>query len=55
MSYELVCLKTDITLPFKSNELVLTPPEPDKLIGFLKEMEFKTLTQRIAKSLDVSP
>ena len=55
MSYELVCLKTDITLPFKSTELVLTPPEPDKLIGFLKEMEFKTLTQRIAKSLDVSP
>ncbi len=55
MSYELVCLKTDITLPVKSNELVLTPPEPDKLIGFLKEMEFKTLTQRIAKSLDVSP
>lgn len=53
-SYKLVCLKKDVKLPFAPSELEIAPPKAEKLIGFLKEMEFKTLTNRIASAMEVN-
>jgi DNA polymerase-1 len=54
ISRELVMLRTDTPLPIDLNDMVLTPPEAKKLMGFLKAMEFNTLTQRVGKRYDLS-
>jgi DNA polymerase-1 len=54
ISRELVMLRTDTPLPIDLNDMVLTPPEAEKLMGFLKAMEFNTLTQRVGKRYDLS-
>ncbi|MEM7499125.1 MAG: DNA polymerase I, partial [Pseudomonadota bacterium] len=33
-----------------TDDFVLQPPDPGKLLDFLKEMEFRTLTQRVAEA-----
>ena len=54
ISRELVTLRTDTPLPIDLNDMGLTPPEAEKLMGFLKAMEFNTLTQRVGKRYDLS-
>src|SRR5690606_28271661 len=50
MSRELVRLKTDVPDVEPLDTLVLQPPNGPKLIGFLKAMEFTTLTRRVAEA-----
>ena len=54
ISRELVTLRTDIPLPVDMSEMGLTPPEAGMLMGFLKAMEFNTLTRRVSKRYDIN-
>jgi DNA polymerase-1 len=49
LSRELVRLRTDVPLELDLDALVLEPQNGPKLIGFLKTMEFTTLTRRVAE------
>ncbi|MEO1494033.1 MAG: DNA polymerase I [Pseudomonadota bacterium] len=51
VSRDLVTLKTDVPVLEQLGEFGLEAPDADKLLGFLTEMEFRTLTQRIAEAL----
>jgi DNA polymerase-1 len=51
LSRELVRLKQDVPVPVPIERLGLQEPDPDALLGFLREMEFTTLTKRIAEGL----
>jgi DNA polymerase I len=51
LSRELVLLKEDVGLEAPVDQLGVRDPEPDALLGFLREMEFGTLTKRIAEGL----
>ena len=53
ISKELVTLKNNVELPLPINQTILKDTEPEKLIGFLKEMEFKTLTEKKSRELNV--
>ncbi|MCP5072448.1 MAG: DNA polymerase I [Rhodobacteraceae bacterium] len=55
VSRELVTLKQDMALEVTFEELEVQEPEPDALLGFLAEMEFRTLSTRIAGKLGVEP
>lgn len=48
MSRALVTLKRDVTLPCAWEAMRLTLPDPAQLIGFLKAMEFSSVTKRVA-------
>ncbi|MEO0428338.1 MAG: DNA polymerase I [Pseudomonadota bacterium] len=50
VSKRLVTLDREVPDLEATDEFVLQPPNPDKLLGFLKEMEFRTLTQRVAEA-----
>ncbi len=52
LSRQLVELRTDAPIDMKLEELVLEPQNGPKLIGFLKAMEFTTLTRRVAEVCD---
>ena len=52
ISRELVTLKTDVPLDVDLDGLVLEPQDGPKLIGFLKAMEFTSLTRRVAEATD---
>lgn len=52
ISRELVTLKTDVPLDVPLDALVLEPQDGPRLIGFLKTMEFTTLTRRVAEATD---
>ena len=54
ISRELVTLRTDTPLPVDMGEMGLTPPEAGMLMGFLKAMEFNTLTRRVSKRYDIN-
>jgi DNA polymerase-1 len=49
---ELVTLKTDVPLEVDLDGLVLEPQNGPKLIGFLKALDFTTLTRRVAEATD---
>jgi DNA polymerase-1 len=49
VSRQLVELRTDVPIDMKLEDLVLEPQDGPKLIGFLKAMEFTTLTRRVAE------
>ncbi|NVM40151.1 DNA polymerase I [Ochrobactrum intermedium] len=49
---ELVTLKNDVPLDVDLDGLVLEPQNGPKLIGFLKAMEFTSLTRRVAEATD---
>jgi DNA polymerase-1 len=51
LSRELVRLKDDVPLTVPEERLGVQDPEPARLLGFLREMEFNTLTRRIAEKL----
>ena len=53
LSKRLVQLDCETPLDFTLDDLEIRDPDPDRLIGFLKEMEFRTLTNRIADKLGV--
>lgn len=51
LSKRLVQLDENTPLDFTLDDLEVQDPEPDTLLGFLAEMEFRTLTKRIADKL----
>ncbi len=55
VSRELVTLKTDAPLSVTLDELEIRDPVADDLLGFLAEMEFRTLSKRIADKMGVEP
>ena len=55
VSRELVTLKTDADIGVSLDELEVNEPDPTKILEFLSEMEFRTLTNRIAAKLGVNP
>jgi len=55
LSKKLVTLDCNTPLDFTLDDLELRDPEPEKLLGFLARMEFRTLTRRIADALGVEP
>ncbi len=55
LSRRLVALEENVPVPVPLDELGVPEPNPEKLVGFLKAMEFNTLTRRIAQMLHVDP
>ncbi|WP_424932448.1 DNA polymerase I [Amaricoccus macauensis] len=55
ISRELVTLKCDTPLDETLDELEVREPDPEKLLTFLAEMEFRTLSSRVASKFDVEP
>ncbi|SIS54056.1 DNA polymerase I [Roseivivax lentus] len=51
LSKKLVQLDCDMDLPFTLEDLEARDPDPDTLLGFLAEMEFRSLSKRIAEAL----
>ncbi len=54
ISRDLVKLKDDAPVPVSLDDLVITPPEADKLLKFLTDMEFRSITRRVAERLKVA-
>ena len=55
ISRELVRLKDDVPAEVPLEHLGVHDPQPPELLGFLREMEFNTLTRRIAEKLGAEP
>jgi DNA polymerase-1 len=55
ISRELVRLKDDVPDLIAADALGVQDPRPDVLLAFLQQMEFNTLTRRIAEALKVEP
>ena len=55
ISRQLVTLRTDVPLELDLDALVLEPQNGPKLIGFLKAMEFTSLTRRVADACGCDP
>ena len=55
ISKQLVKLKDDVPVEVPLAAFAVHKPDPEKLIGFLKGLEFTTLASRIAKDLGVDP
>ncbi|SNR38430.1 DNA polymerase I [Puniceibacterium sediminis] len=53
LSKKLVQLDCDTPLDFGLDDLEVKDPDPEVLLGFLAEMEFRTLTKRISDALHV--
>jgi len=53
LSRKLVLLDDKTPLDFTLDDLEVREPNPEKLLKFLTEMEFRTLTKRIAEALKV--
>ncbi len=53
LSKRLVQLDCEMTLDFTLDDLEVRDPEPDTLLGFLAEMELRTVTKRVADKLGV--
>jgi DNA polymerase-1 len=54
ISKVLVTLKDDVPVEVPLEELGVSDPEPGPLLAFLQEMEFRTLTTRVAQTMGVS-
>jgi len=55
ISKKLVTLDDHVPVPVPLSAFAVRKPDPEKLIGLLKGLEFTTLTSRIAKDLGVDP
>ncbi len=55
LSRELVKLDDHVPLHVTLDDLEVKPPDPEVLFDFLRRMEFRTLTKRVAKWLGVEP
>ena len=53
ISKRLVTLDTRAPLPWELDDLAVRAPEPEPLMAFLAQMEFRTLTRRVAEALKV--
>lgn len=53
LSRKLVELDCETPIDFTLEDLELREPDPDTLLGFLAEMEFRTLSKRVAEALGV--
>ena len=53
LSRQLVTLDCDTPLDFGLDELEVREPDPERLMAFLAEMEFRTLSRRIADKMGV--
>lgn len=53
MSKTLVQLDCEMELDFTLDDLEARDPDPDVLLGFLAEMEFRTIVKRMAEKLNV--
>ncbi|MGE5266131.1 MAG: DNA polymerase I [Deltaproteobacteria bacterium] len=53
ISHALVSLKDDVPEAVPVEQFGVRDPDPEELIGFLRRMEFNTLTRRIAEKLGV--
>ncbi len=53
LSKKLVTLRDDVPLPIPIQETTLRDIDANKLISFLKEMEFRTLTDKKSKELSI--
>ena len=53
LSRVLVSLKTDVPVPVPLADCRVVEPEPKVLIGFLRALEFTTLTRRVAEELGI--
>ena len=51
MSKRLVQLDCNMPLDFRLDDLEVRDPDPEVLLGFLAQMEFRTLSKRIAEAL----
>ncbi|MFD2739634.1 DNA polymerase I [Sulfitobacter aestuarii] len=51
LSRRLVLLDENTPLDFTLDDLEVRDPDPDRLLGFLAEMEFRTLSRRVAEVL----
>jgi len=51
VSRDLVTLKQDVPLPITIDQLGVQEPKAEQLLGFLQEMEFNTLTRKLAEAL----
>ena len=54
LSRDLVTLKCDTPVTVTLEELDLRAPDPMTLLGFLAEMEFRTLSKRVADKLNIA-
>ncbi len=54
ISRQLVTLKTDVPLEHELDEFGVIEPDAKHLIGFLKSLEFTSLTRRIAGDIDAN-
>jgi DNA polymerase I len=54
LSRDLVTLKDDTPLDVTLDDLVIRLPEADTIMGFLTQMEFRTLTKRVADKLGIA-
>ncbi|MEM9357147.1 MAG: DNA polymerase I [Pseudomonadota bacterium] len=55
ISRDLVRLKLDVPVTVTPEQMGVQEPQSDTLLGFLSEMEFSTLTRKIAESLEAEP
>ncbi|MCR9129636.1 MAG: DNA polymerase I [Alphaproteobacteria bacterium] len=55
ISKQLVTLKDDVPDVVSMEDFGTAEPEPDQLIGFLKSMEFRTITRRVEAALGAGP
>jgi len=55
LSKKLVTLDCEAPVPVPLDDLRVPEPDPKTLIGFLKAMEFSTLTRRVAELYDADP
>ena len=55
LSKKLVTLDCEAPVPVPLDDLRLPEPDPKTLIGFLKAMEFNTLTRRVSELYDADP
>ena len=53
LSKKLVTLKDDVDLPIPLKDTKIKEINPEKLLGFLKEMEFKRLTEKKSSELNI--
>lgn len=52
ISKQLVTLKDDVPLDVPLEDLAVQDPDPDTLINFLEEMEFRTITRRVREMME---
>lgn len=55
MSYELITLREDVPVPIPLEELALRTPDIEKLLTFLRRMEFKSLVSKTEQKFSITP